>query len=204
MTFIVCIRPGKDYYCRSLERRVLPEKILEKLFLNNEDADVSFKVKKNVFYAHKSVLKVAAPEFHELAEQFDKKTRMPIQEVEPEIFKLMLKYMYGQNISPHEWKENSKPILEASGKYGFTDLRLAAEAWYLKNLKLTKDNAVDELLYADGTNCLVLKKAVLDFIVDNGESVLGSSSFSMLYESQELTKEVMMELAKSSRKRVWD
>ena len=44
----------------------------------------------------------------------------------------------------------SKPILIASGKYGLSVLRVEADAWYLKNLDLSVDNAIDELLYADG------------------------------------------------------
>ena len=45
----------------------------------------------------------------------------------------------------HEWKELSKPIIDASGKYGLSALRLEAEAWHVKNLNLSVDNAVDEL-----------------------------------------------------------
>ena len=37
----------------------------------------------------------------------------------------------------------------------------------------------------------------MDFIVDNGKSIIKSPSFAKLAESAELMKEVMMELAKS-------
>lgn len=73
-------------------------------------------------------------------------------------------------------------------------------------MKLTVDNAVDELLYADGTLCLGLKKAVMDYIIDNGQGVIASPSFSRLKESSELMTEVMTELAKAAtdRKRKLD
>jgi hypothetical protein len=53
---------------------------------------------------------------------------------------------------------------------------------------------------------LVLKKVVMDLIVDNGKSVITSPSFAKFVESTELMKEVMLELAESneSRKRKLD
>jgi hypothetical protein len=131
---------------------------------------------------------------------------MPIQNVEPKTFELMLKYVYGQPILPKEWDE-MKEILEASGKYGFAALKDEAGAWHIKKLKLTVDDAVDELLYADGTLRLGLKMAVMDFIIDNGQGVIASPSFVKLAESTERMKEVMLELAKAlnrNRKRKLD
>eukprot|EP00956_Cyclotella_meneghiniana_P011336 scaffold15938_cov27-Cyclotella_meneghiniana.AAC.2 len=53
------------------------------------------------------------------------------------------------------------------------------------------DNVVDELLYADGKNCPLLKKAAMDFIVEHGHEVIESDSYGKLDESPELRKEVM-------------
>eukprot|EP00956_Cyclotella_meneghiniana_P040053 scaffold185525_cov40-Cyclotella_meneghiniana.AAC.2 len=60
----------------------------------------------------------------------------------------------------------------ASGKYGFTGLKLEAESWYIKNLELTSDNAIDELLYADSIHCIILKKTVTEFIMKNGDAIM--------------------------------
>ena len=51
-----------------------------------------------------------------------------------------------------------------------------------------------------------LKKAVMDYIIDNGQGVIASLSFSRLKESSELMTEVMTELAKAAtdRKRKLD
>jgi hypothetical protein len=70
-------------------------------------------------------------------------------------------------------------------------------------LKFNAQNVIDELLQADGTDCKLIKKAAIDFIVDNGQDILASPSYERLDESPELTKEVMMEFAKSrdTRKR---
>jgi hypothetical protein len=47
---------------------------------------------------------------------------MPIQGVEPDIFQVMLKYVYGKVIPPNEWAESSKQILRLLGS---TDLLLS-------------------------------------------------------------------------------
>ena len=39
----------------------------------------------------------------------------------------MLKYLYLEYIGPNEWKVKSKQILDAAGKYGFTNLNLEAD-----------------------------------------------------------------------------
>ena len=159
-----------------------------------------------VFYAHRVILKAQAPGLCELAEHFDIESPMSITGVLPNVFEIMLKYVYGNGILAHEWKELSKPILDASGKYGLSALRSKAEAWHVKNLNLSVDNAIDELLYADGTHCLLIKKVSTDFIVENGQAVIASPSFAKLKESTELMTEIMLELSKlsDSRKRKLD
>jgi hypothetical protein len=112
----------------------------------------------------------------------------------------MIKFLYGVNIQPSEWKEYGKQILDASGKYGFATLKSEAEAWYLKNLTLTVENVIDELLYADGHDCSLIKRASMDFIVEHGEDVMEADSYDRLDESPQLRREVM-KAAFSSRKR---
>ena len=42
---------------------------------------------------------------------------------------------------------------------------------------ITFDNAIDNLLYADATNCALLKETVLDFIAENGSEASKKLSF---------------------------
>ena len=200
LTFAIRIKPDKKHYCLPVKPQsqlTLGKNILE-LLGDIDSADVTFTVGKSMFHAHKLILKAQAPELLELTEQFSTDNPMVIKDVDPKIFEMMLGYVYGKGIRACDWKKHSKQILVASGKYGLTALKTEAEAWHVKNLNLTIDNAVDELLYADGTHCLDLKKASIQFIVENGEGVLASTSSAKLYESPELMKHVMMELAKSN------
>lgn len=149
------------------------------------------------------IIKVQAPDLAELTEPFKKESPIPINDVNPEVFELMLKFVYGKAIEAVEWKEHSKQILDSSAKYGFSDLKSIAEAWYVKNFEanLTAENVIDELLYADGMSCPCLKNAAMRFIVDHGEEVLESDSYDKLYESRDLMREVIKASIRGNKKR---
>jgi hypothetical protein len=205
LTFEVRIRPRSNYYCNVNPRASVGDNLL-KLFIdengviNEESADVSFEVENQVLYAHKIILKAQEPDLAELVESYNRSKPLPINDIKAEAFRPMIKFLYGVNIQPSEWKEYGKQILDASGKYGFATLKSEAEAWYLKNLTLTVENVIDELLYADGHDCSLIKRASMDFIVDHGEDVMEADSYDRLDESPQLRREVM-KAAFSSRKR---
>eukprot|EP00956_Cyclotella_meneghiniana_P016031 scaffold25077_cov48-Cyclotella_meneghiniana.AAC.7 len=115
----------------------------------------------------------------------------------------MLKYVYGKDIGAFYWKDRAKQVLDAAVKYGFTELKSFAEAWHVKNLQnnFTKDNVVDELLYADGKSCPLLKKFAMDFINEHGVEVIKSASYEKLVKSHQLCVEVMEAGFASNNKR---
>jgi hypothetical protein len=76
-----------------------------------------------------------------------------------------------------ELKENAKEIIDAADRYGVISLKLEAEACYVKSTTITVENMIDNLLYADSKNCALLKEAVVDFMVSNGNGILGKVSF---------------------------
>ena len=199
LAFLLRILPNKgNCWLVKFNQQSTLNKNIFKLFGDETIADVAFEVSGSIFYGHKQVIKAQAPELFQLADQFDMDTPMPISGVDFKIFEIMLKHVYGGQIHCSVWKEHSKQILEASGKYGFSALKIEAEAWHAHHVNLTVDTAVDELLYADGTHCLDLKKVVMEYIAENGKAVLASPSFPKLAESTELMTEVMMQLAESN------
>eukprot|EP00956_Cyclotella_meneghiniana_P021471 scaffold39184_cov22-Cyclotella_meneghiniana.AAC.4 len=206
LTIEVRITPHEDYIAcrRAITKSSVADDLADDLYRLYQDegtADVAFKVKTDVFHAHKLILKSRVPELAELVEPYDTDNPIPIKYVEPDIFDTMLKYAYGKDIDTNYWKENAKQLLDASGKYGFSEIKSKAEAWHVINLQqeFTIDNAVDELLYADGKSCPLLKKAAMDFIIDHGEEVIESESYNKLDESPQLRKEVMKAFASRAR-----
>jgi hypothetical protein len=75
-------------------------------------------------------------------------------------------------LSEDELKTNAKDIINACDKYGVVNLKLEAEACYVKSTTTTIDNMMDNLLCAGSKNCALLKEAVTDFVVKNGQDVL--------------------------------
>lgn len=202
LTFVVRIKPHfDDNYCQTSELSASVRDDILSLYNDKESVDVAFSVQDKIFYAHRLILKGREPQLADLCEQFSLEAPMPISDLDQNVFEMMLMHVYGKNIYANDWKRYARQILEASGKYGFSSLKLEAEAWHVKFLKLTVDNVIDELLYADGTDCVLLKRAAMDFIIKSGQEVLASSTYDKLDESPRLRKEVMMEFAKDNESR---
>ena len=100
-----------------------------------------------------------------------------IADESPDIFRHVLHYLYGGKVSDEDMKEHAKDIIDAADKYGVVGLKLEAEASLVTATTITFDSAIDNLLYADGKNCALLKETVLDFIADNGKEAAKKLSF---------------------------
>ena len=100
-----------------------------------------------------------------------------ITDVKPEVFKHMLYYVYGGKIADEDMEANPKDIIDAADKYGIVGLKLEAEAAFVTSETITFENAIDNLLYADATNCALLKEAVMDFIAENSKEAVNNLSF---------------------------
>ena len=138
------------------------------------------KTSTTTFHAHQIILKKCAPALYEMCVSSnggDDVTSVPITDVTPEIFRHMLHYIYGGKISEEDLKENAKEIIDACDKYGVVHLKLEAEACYVNSTTISVDNMMDNLLYADSKNCALLKEAVIDFVVENGQDIIGKVSF---------------------------
>ena len=66
-------------------------------------------------------------------------TTVSITDVKPEVFKFMLYYTYGGKLSEEDLSNNAKDIINACDKYGVVNLKLEAEACYVKSTEITMD-----------------------------------------------------------------
>ncbi|KAL7547731.1 hypothetical protein ACHAWF_011019 [Thalassiosira exigua] len=121
------------------------------------------------FNAHHLILLKSAPA---LAEMCGNGGNIAITDVEPEIFRHALYYAYGGKVADEDMQANAKKIIDAADIFGMVNLKLEAEACYVKSTDIDLDNMMDNLLYADAKNCALLKEAVIDFVVENDEDVL--------------------------------
>ena len=148
------------------------------LFMDEETADVVFEVGEEQqtkgrrkraksttnFHAHRLILKKNASELYDMCGKSDEGgiTTIPITDVTPEIFEHMLYYAYGGKLSDEELESNPKDIINACDKYGVVQLKLEAEACYVKTTTITINNMIDILHYADSKNLALLKEAVME------------------------------------------
>ena len=166
-----------------------------KSFMDKNSSDIIFEValiqtivrkgvakrakKSCTVYAHQFILQCASNELKDMVNNQD--SDVPVIQITdvqtPEIFHEMIHYLYGGNIRDEFLEENAQCFIDAADKYGVVDLKLEAEAAYVKATSLSVDNILDNLLYADSKNLALLKEAVMDFIVKNNQNIIGKVSF---------------------------
>ena len=60
-------------------------------------------------------------------------TPIEISDVSPDIFRLLLSYIYGMPISNNDMTIHAKEIINAADRFGITGLKLEAEAYLVTN-----------------------------------------------------------------------
>eukprot|EP00984_Skeletonema_dohrnii_P025218 scaffold14331_cov83-Skeletonema_dohrnii-CCMP3373.AAC.7 len=165
------------------------------MFLDEETADICFEVSTEVdsddgdevaplpvtFHAHSQILQGCAPILASLflfGSDGEEIATASINDVKPAIFRHLLHYVYGGSVEEGELNAHAKDIINAADKYSIVNLKLKAETAYVNSTKITMDNAMDNLLYADARNCAFLKEAVIDFLTENSEEATEKISFS--------------------------
>jgi len=164
-----------------------------KVFNNEEMSDVTFEVGGEVesaasrrkrakttattFHAFHAILRVNAPSLADMCRPGDE-AAVPINGVDPEVFKMVLYFCYGGKVSNYELAANAKAIMEAADRFGIVNLKLQAEAVLTEQTEITVDNMLDNLLYANSKNLALFQEKIMDFVAENGGKILGNVSFS--------------------------
>ena len=175
-----------------------------KLLDDTDNADVLFDIAEGnsskeqeeahsprTFYAHRSILSVRCPALAVLAEDCDPATPIPIVNVQADVFRMLLRFIYGGEIpSKNIIKDQAKDIIHAADKYGCTGLKLAAES-EVAAADITIENTAELILFADATNCAMLKEAAMEYFVANAQEVMASEGFVEVKESPSVMAELM-------------
>ena len=146
---------------------------LHNLSINKDSADVVFEVKgdrdtspKSKFYAHRLILRTAAPQLAELCLTDGSQSLVEIPNISSATFEVLLFYIYGgKRANFGEDIAEVKNIIDAADKYAVINLKLDAEVWYIMTTEFTTDNVIQHLQYAESKNCALLKEAAVDFII---------------------------------------
>jgi hypothetical protein len=77
-------------------------------------------------------------------------------------------------------KSQTTEIIDAANRYGVVNLKLEAEACFVRDTVFSLDNVMEHLQYADSLNCALLKEAAMDFIVENSAEIMDKISINDL------------------------
>ncbi|EJK72127.1 hypothetical protein THAOC_06373 [Thalassiosira oceanica] len=161
-------------------------------FNNEEMSDVTFEVGGEVesaanrrkrakttasmFHAFHAILRLNAPSLADMCRPEDE-AAVPINGVDPEVFKIVLYFCYGGTVSEEELAANANAIIEAADRFGIVNLKLQAEAVLTEQTEITVDNMLDNLLYANSKNLALFQEKIMDFVAENGDKIVGKVSF---------------------------
>jgi hypothetical protein len=169
-------------------------KMIQGLFMNDKSANIVFEVGGNkgkdnatkvaktapvTFPAHRLIVENCSSIFADLCESQDDSAITPIQinDVTPDVFRLLLSYIYGGKVSEDNMLLHARGVIDAADKYGVVNLKLEAEANLVEGTTFTIANVMELLLYADSKNLALLKEAALDYMMENRDEVLEKLSF---------------------------
>ncbi|KAJ1267845.1 hypothetical protein BS78_07G089400 [Paspalum vaginatum] len=145
---------------------------LGKYLDSGKRADVTFKVKDEVFHAHKFVLALRSPFFE--AEFYgpmkDKAMQsITVEDMQPDVFKALLDFIYtdslpgmDDDLDEVESQEMIKNLLVAADRYAMERMKLMCESILSKRLDVESVTAT--LALADQHHCEKLKDACIGFI----------------------------------------
>ena len=147
-----------------------------KLFDTQLLSDVQFVVQWKSFSAHLAILAAASPV---MAAMFESGTSTKeINDVEPEVFEQVLRYLY-TGVAP-QLKELTESLLVAADKFQITDLKEECEVHLVS--QLTMENVVQRLLLAHKHTAARLLDGSLEFLAVSHDEVWDRPEWKQLSE----------------------
>ena len=174
----------------NLPASTLQSSVLE-LLDSGDDADVFFIVEGISLPAHKLILKLNAKQLYSFFTSDD--TTVIIEGTTPELFKFMLRYVYGDDQPDFKYLvDHYQEVIGITDKYNITGLKLEAQAAKIASLTTDKDNVTEILIFAHDKNCFLLKEYAMKMYVCNFEDLVHTDSFNKLATNVELLRELMI------------
>ena len=173
------------------------EKGLLNLLETGELTDIEVKCGTEVFRCHSAILSSRSQVFramlvNDMREKASK--QINLVDIDPEIFKALLMYIYGGVITNFHDHDKTSKILKAADQYGLLDLKRKCEKSLCNSLNI--NNCLDHLITADLHNANRLKQLVIKFVVENAQELTHLSNWKeKLTVYPDIFTEVFSELA---------
>ena len=153
-------------------------KTVQGLFNDAKYADVEFQIgetQANNLFAHRMILEKGAPLLAELSLSDTLPSLIVLSNVSPGAFEELLRYVYGFELRVRDLS-HAKEMLEIADKYGVSNLKLQAEAYYVAFIQLNVDNLMENIHLASALNCAVLNEVTMEYISHNLAAVVEKTS----------------------------
>ena len=160
-------------------------KQLTDLFVHQTYPDIQFCFPNNeTIGGHVSILAARSPVFAAMFQndmQELKTRKVVIQDIQPEIFKELLHYIYSGRCSTPFTEITVQPLFVAADKYDIKDLKEDCVRYLLPCVN-TK-NAVEIMIWADLQSIDKLKEATLECVVHNGKEICQQEEWEKLMKN---------------------
>ncbi|XP_063973099.1 speckle-type POZ protein-like [Diachasmimorpha longicaudata] len=136
--------------------------------------DITFDLAGEMIHAHRAVLSARSVVFETMFKYYG--TVVPINDIEPEVFKAMITYLYTDTVP--KLKEAAGPLLEVAERFGLDSLKAMCEPILFDTV--TTGNCTDILVTAELFRAVQLKKCVIEFMTRNFKEVVKSPGYKIL------------------------
>jgi len=164
---------------------------MENLCEGKTEPDVVFKVEDQEFPANKSILSYRSSYFKNAFSSNMVESRsdvIPINDVRPKVFKALLQHIYLEEFEIED--DILEDLFKLANEYNMKKLSTDCQKKLIK--KITIENAISYVLFAEKYGAEKLRKACLFFIIKNCEQVFKTPNF------KDLNGDVCYEIVKLS------
>jgi hypothetical protein len=197
-------------FAKNIQRMIIDENFGDISFVirGNQKKNNAEKISKTapiIFYAHRDILRECSTGIFadicrsKVSEDGLSTSPIEITDLSQQLFPHLLYSAYGVKISDEDMKLQTKEIIDAANRYGVVNLKLEAEACFVKDTVFSLENVMEQLLYADSMSCALLKEAAMDFIIENSATVIDKISFNDLL-TPTLFRDVLSAVSRREKK----
>ena len=171
------------------------------LFYSGERADIAFQFgyfRQVTIRAHRFILEANAPALARLCEDDNMNGTVHMQDVSSEVFRLLLKYVYG-GLPPKEQDVlmYGKEIIEAATRYDVSSLKLEVERSLIELRAVDTSNCLDFICFAQENSCTALKDYAISYLIARPGDIMNlSDTAERLKDSPDLMLEILCAIMK--------
>ena len=167
---------------------------LASLYHSKICSDATFVVEDSRFEVHRLILELNAPTLAGmLGNDTLKREDVPLAGVDPNLFEMMIRYLYTEDLPPDfNDEDHALDLLQLADKFGCPNLKMLLEARIVESNQIfCPANAADLLATADAKNCALLLERSLNLIVESIPNVYDSEGWKHVEESPKLMKAII-------------